>query len=450
MSQDKTPLDYSASIRYDYRLYSHDIAGSIAHVRMLSQQGIIARDDAETIISGLSSIQLEIESGSFPWRNDLEDIHMNIETRLFEKIGDVAGRLHTARSRNDQVATDMRLYCKEVCKQTHSRIRDIQESILSIAETNINVVIPGYTHMQRGQPVLFAHHMLAYFEMFQRDSERFLQCHARSDVLPLGSGALAGVTYAIDRQFVAEQLGFKSISQNSMDAVSDRDFVVDYLAAAATCMMHISRWAEELVIWASQEFRLIRMNDTYTTGSSIMPQKRNPDFAELARGKTGRIYGNLIGTLTVLKGLPLTYNRDLQEDKESLFDTVDTLISTLKIFSGMVKSMQVNANRARQLAEDNYILATDLADYLVSKGEPFRSAHGILSRLVDKATSTGRSLSLLTIDEYQEESHLFKDDIFNISIDSSIKSRDTYGGTNQSRVLEALREARSQLESSDG
>ena len=449
MSQDSTPLDYSASIGYDHRLYRYDIAGSMAHVTMLSRQGIIPQDDANQISSALSSIQLEIESGSFPWRNDLEDIHMNIEARLFDKIGDVAGRLHTARSRNDQVATDMRMYCKEVCKETYMELGNLQESILSIAQSNINVIIPGYTHMQRGQLVLFPHHMLAYFSMFQRDRERFLQCHDRSDVLPLGSGALAGVTYNIDRQFVAKQLGFKMVSQNSMDSVSDRDFVIDYLSAAATCMMHISRWAEELVIWASQEFHLITMKDTYTTGSSIMPQKRNPDFAELARGKTGRIYGNLIGMLTVMKGLPLTYNRDLQEDKESLFDTVDTLISTLKIFSGMVKSMEINADRARHLSEDNYILATDVADYLVNKGEPFRSAHGMVSRLVDKATSTGRSLSLLTLNEYQEESSLFEDDIFTISIDSSVESRDTYGGTNQQRVAEALRKARSELESYD-
>lgn len=447
MSQDSTPLDYSASIGYDHRLYRFDIAGSMAHVAMLSRQSIITQDDAEQISSALSSIQLEIESGSFPWRNDLEDIHMNIEARLFDKIGDVAGRLHTARSRNDQVATDMRMYCKEVCDETYLQLGNLQESILSIAESNINVIIPGYTHMQRGQLVLFPHHMLAYFSMFQRDKERFLQCHDRSDVLPLGSGALAGVTYNIDRQFVAEQLGFKVIGQNSMDSVSDRDFVIDYLSAAATCMMHISRWAEELVIWTSQEFRLITMKDTYTTGSSIMPQKRNPDFAELARGKTGRIYGNLIGMLTVMKGLPLTYNRDLQEDKESLFDTVDTLISTLKIFSGMVRSMEINVDRARQLSEDNYILATDLADYLVNKGEPFRSAHGMVSRLVDKATSTGRSLSLLTLNEYQEESSLFEDDIFTISIDSSVESRDTYGGTNPKRVAEALLKARSALES---
>ncbi len=449
MSQDSTPLDYSASIGYDHRLYRYDIAGSMAHVAMLSRQGIIPQDDANQISSALSSIQLEIESGSFPWRNDLEDIHMNIEARLFDKIGDVAGRLHTARSRNDQVATDMRMYCKEVCKETYMELGNLQESILSIAQSNINVIIPGYTHMQRGQLVLFPHHMLAYFSMFQRDRERFLQCHDRSDVLPLGSGALAGVTYNIDRQFVAKQLGFKMVSQNSMDSVSDRDFVIDYLSAAATCMMHISRWAEELVIWASQEFHLITMKDTYTTGSSIMPQKRNPDFAELARGKTGRIYGNLIGMLTVMKGLPLTYNRDLQEDKESLFATVDTLISTLKIFSGMVKSMEINADRARHLSEDNYILATDVADYLVNKGEPFRSAHGMVSRLVDKATSTGRSLSLLTLNEYQEESSLFEDDIFTISIDSSVESRDTYGGTNQQRVAEALRKARSELESYD-
>ena len=316
MTKNDRVSSYTVSLSYDRRLYRQDVTGSIAHARMLEKQGIISRQEAELIVEGLVSIRQDIEDDSFEWREDLEDLHMNVEAALFRKIGDTAGKLHTARSRNDQVATDMRLYCKEAIHETLGCIKALQAALVAVAETHKEVMIPGYTHLQRAQPVLLSHHLLAYFHMLQRDRERFHDCLRRTDVLPLGSGALAGVPYPIDREFVARELGFSRVSVNSMDAVADRDFLVDYHAAAAACMMHLSRMAEEMVLWSSQEFGFIRLADRYTTGSSIMPQKRNPDFAELARGKTGRVYGHLMGILTLLKGLPLTYNRDLQEDKE--------------------------------------------------------------------------------------------------------------------------------------
>ena len=326
--------DYTVSIHYDRRLFRHDIAGSIAHARMLANTGTISPEDADAIIDGLKQIEVEIESGGFPWDPSLEDLHMNIESRLHQLIGPAAGRLHTGRSRNDQVATDMRLYTLEAGRNTIRGLRQVQQALISLGRRYRNALMPGYTHLQRAQPVLFAHHVLAYFQMLQRDVSRFEEGINRCDVLPLGSGALAGVPYPSDREAVARELEFSQISPNSMDAVSDRDFVVDYLSAASLCMMHLSRLSEELVLWHSREFRFIRLADEYTTGSSIMPQKRNPDFAELARGRTGRVYGHLMAMLTVLKGLPLTYNRDLQEDKEALFDTVDTLTSTLEVFGG--------------------------------------------------------------------------------------------------------------------
>ncbi|MBF8267175.1 MAG: argH [Dehalococcoidia bacterium] len=450
MTSESKASSYTASISYDRRLYRQDIAGSVAHARMLGKQGIISEKEAESIVTGLISIRQEIEDGSFPWREELEDLHMNIEARLFEKIGDVAGKLHTARSRNDQVATDMRLYCKEATQGILEGIKALQAAILATAEAHKGVVIPGYTHLQRAQPVLLSHHLLAYFHMLQRDRERFRDGLARTDVLPLGSGALAGVPYPIDRESVARELGFSRISQNSMDAVSDRDFLVEHHAASAICMMHLSRLAEELVLWSSQEFDFIRLDDAYTTGSSIMPQKRNPDFAELARGKTGRVYGHLVGILTLLKGLPLTYNRDLQEDKEGFFDTVDTLHSTLEAFAGMVSTLRVNTQRTSQAAGDGYILATDLADYLVRKGEPFRSAHRIVSELVRSAESDGKGFQQLSLQEYRHFSPRFQEDVYAINVDSSIASRDVPGGTAPRRVEEALREARRLLEEALG
>ena len=442
--------NYTASIHYDRRLYLHDIAGSVAHARMLARQGIITEREAESIVMGLGAIREEISEGSFPWREELEDLHMNIEARLFERIGDVAGKLHTARSRNDQVATDMRLYCKEAIGDTLAGVKALQATLLTVAEANAGVIVPGYTHLQRAQPVLLGHHLLAYFQMLQRDRERFSECLRRVDVLPLGSGALAGVPYPLDRESVARELGFSRVSANSMDAVSDRDFLVEYHAAAALCMMHLSRLSEEVVLWSTQEFGFITLAPEYTTGSSIMPQKRNPDYAELARGKTGRVYGHLVGILTILKGLPLTYNRDLQEDKEGLFDTVDTLLSTLAAFAGMVGTVTVNAENTRAAAQDGFILATDLADYLVKRGAPFRSAHGIVSELTDYAAAQGKGLLQLGLEEYRRLSPLFDEDVYAISPESSIASRNVPGGTNPGRVAEALQEARRLLEATVG
>ena len=446
MTKNDRVSSYTVSLSYDRRLYRQDVAGSIAHARMLEKQGIIYREEAELIVEGLVSIRQDIEDDSFEWREDLEDLHMNVEAALFRKIGDVAGKLHTARSRNDQVATDMRLYCKEAIHETLGCIKALQAALVAVAETHKEVMIPGYTHLQRAQPVLLSHHLLAYFHMLQRDRERFHDCLRRTDVLPLGSGALAGVPYPIDREFVARELGFSRVSVNSMDAVADRDFLVDYHAAAAACMMHLSRMAEEMVLWSSQEFGFIRLADRYTTGSSIMPQKRNPDFAELARGKTGRVYGHLMGILTLLKGLPLTYNRDLQEDKEGFFDTLDTLLGTLEVFAGMISTMEIDRERTGRAARDGYMLATDLADYLVGKGEPFRAAHGIVSELTKYAASQGKALGEVDMSEYRRFSPRFDEDVYSISAETSIAGRDVKGGTGPRQVEDAMKQAKELLE----
>jgi len=446
---DKSVQQYTASIPFDQRLYRQDIAGSMAHAKMLAKQGIISEKEAELITMGLVSLREEIEQGKFQFQPELEDIHMNIEARLTEKIGEVAGKLHTARSRNDQVALDLRLFTKEAIEETIHRLRELQSALLDVAEANKGVLMPGYTHLQRAQPVLLAHHLLAYFEVLQRDIHRFRDCLKRTDVLPSGSGALAGVPYPIDRSFLAQELDFSQISQNSIDAVSDRDFVIEYQAAASVAMMHLSRLAEELVLWSSQEFGFIDIDQAYTTGSSIMPQKKNPDVAELARGKTGRIYGNLLGILTTMKALPLSYNRDLQEDKEGLFDTVDTLLSTLEIFAGMVKKLKVNAGRTRQAAEEGYILATDVADYLVKKGVPFRQAHKIVGELVSYALDKGKGLHQLDLSQYQRFSSLFEEDVYAITVESSIAARNILGGTAPHQVDFQLARARSIVEGRD-
>lgn len=433
---------YTVSIDYDRRLARQDIAGSIAHARMLAKQGIVTQEDADLITEGLAQVGQEIEAGEFPWDSSLEDLHMNIESRLQTLIGAPAGRLHTARSRNDQIAVDMRLYTKEVIDDTVAKLRRVQSALVELAERHRGVVMPGYTHLQRAQPVLFAHHMLAYFQMFQRDFERFSDCRRRTDVLPLGSGALAGVSYPSDREYLARELGFKEISANSMDAVSDRDFVLEYLAAAAICAMHLSRLAEEIVLWSSREFAFVALSEEFTTGSSIMPQKRNPDFAELARGKTGRVYGNLLGLLTVLKGLPLTYNRDLQEDKEGFFDTVDTLASTLDVFQGMLAGLTLNEDRVAALAGESQALATDLADYLVGKGVPFRVAHGIVRELCRYCEDQQEELAALELEEYQRFSPMFDGDVYQITAQSATEARDNPGGTAPGRVAAQLAQAR--------
>lgn len=446
---DKSVQQYTASIPFDQRLYRQDIAGSIAHAKMLAKQDIISGKEAELIVMGLVSIREEIEQGKFQFKPELEDIHMNIESRLTEKIGEVAGKLHTARSRNDQVTLDMRLFTKEAIGETIRRLRELQRALLDVAEANRSVVMPGYTHLQRAQPTILAHHLLAYFEMLERDIHRFQDCLKRTDVLPLGSGALAGVPYPIDRGFLAQELGFSQISQNSLDAVSDRDFVIEYQAVASMAMMHLSRLAEELVLWSSAEFGFIDIDEAYTTGSSIMPQKKNPDVAELARGKTGRTYGNLLGILTTMKALPLSYNRDLQEDKEGLFDTVDTLLSTLEVFAGMVRTLKVNAERTHQAAEEGYILATDVADYLVKKGIPFRQAHTIVGKLVSYAMEQGKGLQQLDLSQYQRFSPIFKEDVYTITVESSIAARNIPGGTAPQQVAAQISRARKIVGSRD-
>ena len=447
---DKSVEKYTSSISYDKCLYKQDIAGSIAHARMLAKQGIISDKDAERIVMALTSIREEIESGSLALRDDLEDIHMNIEARLIEKIGDVGRKLHTARSRNDQVALDMRLFVKEAISQTIAGLQGLQSALLDVAEANRDEIIPGYTHLQRAQPVLFAHHLLAYFEMLQRDVERFRDSLNRTDVLPLGSGALAGVPYPIDRDFLARELGFSRISQNSMDAVSDRDFIIEFQAAASISMMHLSRFAEELVLWSSQEFGFIELDDSYTTGSSIMPQKKNPDVAELARGKTGRIYGNLMAMLTIMKALPLTYNRDMQEDKEGFFDTVDTLLFTMEVFTGMLSTLKVRGEVTRHAADEGYMLATDLADYLVGKGVPFREAHVIMGRLVQYSVEKGKTFRDLSLSEYKSSSQLFEEDVYNVTAETSIAARNVPGGTATEQVAQQLGRARKIVQGGDG
>ncbi len=436
---------YTVSVGYDKRLYPYDIEGSMAHARMLGHQGIISQADAGAIVGGLEGVRREIEEGLFPWRDELEDLHMNIEVRLHELIGAPAGRLHTARSRNDQVATATRMFVRDAVANAQTALRGVQDALLGIAERHKDAVMPGYTHLQRAQPVLFAHHMLAYFEMFDRDIERFADCGRRANVLPLGSGALAGVPYPLDREWVAKELGFDSISTNSMDAVADRDYVLEFLAAAATTMMHTSRLAEETVLWTSQEFGFLRLGREWVTGSSIMPQKRNPDFAEIARGKTGRVYGSLMGLLTTMKGLPLTYNRDLQEDKEGIFDTYDTLIATLGAFAGMMQTAEVDEARMQVAAEDSSLLATDMADYLVAKDIPFREAHGIVSTLIDIAADRKTTIAELSISEFKAQSPAFEEDVYEVTALASATARDVPGGTAPKRVAEAMAEARARL-----
>ncbi|MBN1151730.1 MAG: argininosuccinate lyase [Dehalococcoidia bacterium] len=445
-SKSRGVQDYVASLGFDRRLYRHDIAGSIAHARMLGRQGIIADDEASTLVKGLEAVRDEIDRGVFVYDPADEDIHMAVEARLFRLLGDVAGKLHTARSRNDQIALDLRMYLREETDVVRGLLRDLRLAMVETAERNHNVVMAGFTHLQQAQPVLFAHHMMAYFEMLTRDDARLADCAGRVNVLPLGSGALAGVPYPIDRESVARELGFDGVSANSLDAVSDRDFVIEFNADCAILMMHLSRLAEELVLWSSAEFGYIRIGEGFTTGSSIMPQKRNPDLAELARGKTGRVYGNLVALLATMKSLPLSYNRDLQEDKEPLFDTVDTVKSTLSICAQMMRSMEVDAARMRAAIRD-YVLATDVADYLVRKGLPFRAAHGVSAAISRYASDAGKSFSSLTLEEYRRYSPLFDSDVLELSVDRSVAARDVPGGTAHARVTAAIAAARALLDS---
>ena len=437
-SMDKLVQEYTQSIDFDFKLGIADVLGSIAHAQMLARQGIISKKEAKQITGGLEGIAREIADDTLPLKPELEDIHMNIEARLIEKVGDAGKKLHTARSRNDQVATATRLTMIGLLVVTVSHIHDLQDTLVQLAEKHLDTIMPGYTHLQRAQPVLLAHHLLAYFEMLARDRERFDDCGDRTGVLPLGSGALAGVAYPIDRESVAEKLGFDEVSQNSIDAVSDRDFILEYEFDAAVCMMHLSRLSEELVLWSSSEFDFIEMDDAFATGSSIMPQKKNPDVAELARGKTGRVYGHLMALLTTMKGLPLAYNRDMQEDKEGLFDTAETLIATLGVFNGMLKTIRVKKEKMGAAARQGYLLATDIADYLVKKGEPFRTAHENTAQLVRYAVEKGKALNELTLAEYHKFSSRFGKDVFDITVESSIAARDHTGGTARTQVARQI------------
>jgi argininosuccinate lyase len=433
---------FTASVAVDARLAQEDIAGSIAHVRMLAAQGILPAAEAERIISGLEQVRAEIARGEFPWRADREDVHLNIEGRLAELIGEAAGRLHTARSRNDQVALDLRLWLRGAVAAVRERIVDLVEALITQATRHQDVLLPGYTHLQRAQPVLLAHHLLAYVEMLRRDADRFADCWKRADESPLGSGALAGVPYPIDREAVARELGFSRITRNSIDAVSDRDFAVEFVAAAALLLVHLSRLAEEIVLWSSAEFGFLELDDAFATGSSIMPQKKNPDVAELVRGKTGRVFGDLVTLLTLLKGLPLSYNRDLQEDKPALFDAADTALACLEVCRGMVESWTVRRERMAAAAADDLLLATDYADYLVRRGMPFREAHALVGRLVARSLARGTPLRSFTLEELREFSPLFGPDIAGLSAEQAVAARDVPGGVAPRRVQAALEEAR--------
>ena len=432
---------FTASIDIDRRLYRHDIAGSIAHAKMLARQRIIPAPDARKIVRGLKAIESEIARGVFRFSSADEDIHMNIERRLTEKIGAAGGKLHTARSRNDQVALDMRLFLRDEVKLIISRLNALGSELARSAKRHLEVIMPGYTHLQRAQPVLLSHHLLAYYEMFERDRQRFTESLERINVSPLGSGALAGTTFRIDRNYVARLLGFPRVSKNSLDAVADRDFVIEFLAASAILFVHLSRLAEELVLWCSQEFRFVELPDGYCTGSSMMPQKKNPDVPELIRGKTGRVFGHLQGMLTTMKGLPLAYNRDLQEDKIPLFDTVDTVKDSLKVIAEIIHGLKVRKERMMRAARGGFMNATDLADYLVNRGLPFRSAHALVGRIVQHCLAAGRRIEELPLPEMQRFSRRIEKDVYRyLSVESVVGRRREIGGTARANVIRRLKE----------
>lgn len=449
---------YTSSVFFDKRLWQADIAGSLAHAEMLAAQGIISASDHASIQRGMAQITSEIESGAFEWKLDLEDVHLNIEARLTQLVGDAGKRLHTGRSRNDQVATDVRLWLRGEIDLIGDLLKELQVSLVDVAEQNVEVILPGFTHLQVAQPVSFGHHMLAYVEMFKRDAERMADVRRRTNVLPLGSAALAGTTYPLDRERVAKTLGMEGVCQNSLDAVSDRDFAIEFTAAASLCMVHVSRLSEELIIWMSQNFGFIKIADRFTTGSSIMPQKKNPDVPELARGKTGRVVGHLMGLITLMKGQPLAYNKDNQEDKEPLFDTVDTLKDTLRIFAEMVGGqlnpatgkkeggITVDAPAMEQAALKGYATATDLADYLVKKGLPFRDAHETVAHAVKAATSHACDLSELPLTVLQGFHPAIEKDVYEcLSLRGSLNARNTLGGTAPAQVRLQLERHRARL-----
>jgi argininosuccinate lyase len=428
-SVDKLTEAFGASITFDQRLYAEDIAGSIVHAKGLAKQGVISPAEGKMIVVGLKQILADAEAGKIDFSLSDEDIHMNTERILIERIGDVGKKLHTGRSRNDQVALDLRLYSKRAIVETKQSLRHLIETLVSLAEQHLNTPMPAYTHLQPAQAITLAHYFMAYVEMFRRDIERFSSALERMDYMPLGSGALAGTTYPLDRKFVADELGFANLTANSLDAVSDRDFALEYLSAAAIAMMHLSRFAEELVIFSTQEFGFVTLSDAYSTGSSIMPQKKNPDFAELIRGKTGRIYGNLVALLTTMKALPLAYNKDLQEDKEGIFDTVDNLNNSLQVFAGMIQTAQFNTAIMEQRANSGFMNATDVADYLVGKGLGFRDAHAVVGQMVLYGEQHHKAISELSLNQLKTFSPLFENDVFNqISLEQSIARRSLPGG----------------------
>lgn len=443
---DRMVENFTSSIDIDKRLYSYDIEGSIAHCRMLAKAAIISEADALALIEGLGLIKREIERGEFQFEKSLEDIHMHIETRLMEKVGKVAQKLHTARSRNDQVALDVRMYLRDETLSTVKRLVMLGEVIVSLAKKYIDVVLPGYTHLQRAQPVLLSHHFMAYYEMFSRDIDRFNDGLKRINVLPLGSAAVAGTTYPIDREYTAQLLDFPKISGNSIDAVSDRDFIIEFLSAASICMVHLSRMSEELILWSSSEFGFIELPDSFATGSSIMPQKKNPDVPELVRGKTGRVFGDLISLLTMMKAIPLSYNRDMQEDKTALFQTVDILKQCIEIYINMLPKLKINREIMEQATAKGFLNATDMADYLVAGGMPFRQAHACVGEAVAYALSKKKELHELTLKELKSFSSHFKKDIFKIlTTDQMINRRKSIGGTALECVKAAIKQAEKEL-----
>jgi argininosuccinate lyase len=437
---------YTASIGFDYRLAAYDIQGSIAHAQMLGAQKIISADDVKAIEQGLAEIATEIEAGQFEWLLDLEDVHLNIEKRLTDKIGDAGKRLHTGRSRNDQVATDVRLWLRASADQVSVALKKLQLSLLDLAEAHFDTVMPGFTHLQVAQPVTLGHHLMAYVEMLSRDAQRFADCRRRINRLPLGAAALAGTSYPIDRELVAKKLGFDGVCENSLDAVSDRDFAIEFTFAASLVMTHLSRLSEELILWSSPRFAFIDIADRFCTGSSIMPQKKNPDVPELVRGKTGRVYGHLTALLTLMKGQPLAYNKDNQEDKEPLFDTVDTLLVTLEIYADMMRGITVNKDNMRQAASEGFATATDLADYLVKKGMPFRDAHEVVALAVRYAVDKKVDLSDLPLATLQQFSSSISDDVYAVlTLEGSLNSRNHIGGTAPVQVKAAIARMRTAL-----
>ena len=464
MSQDQTtnqswggrfsePVDafvarFTASVDFDKRLYKHDIQGSIAHATMLAKVGVLSDSERDTIIDGLQAIQDEIEAGQFNWQVDLEDVHMNIEARLTDRIGITGKKLHTGRSRNDQVATDIRLWLREEIDIIVAELERLQKGLLAQAEQHAAVIMPGFTHLQTAQPVTFGHHLLAWFEMLCRDRERLLDCRKRVNRMPLGSAALAGTTYPIDRQLTCELLGFDAISGNSLDGVSDRDFAIEFCAAAALAMMHMSRFSEELVLWTSAQFNFIELPDRFCTGSSIMPQKKNPDVPELVRGKSGRVYGHLMGLLTLMKSQPLAYNKDNQEDKEPLFDAADTLRDSLRAFADMIPAIQPRVEVMREAARRGFSTATDLADYLVRKGLPFRDCHEIVGHAVKYGVDSGKDLAEMSLDELRRFSDQIEQDVFEVlTLEGSVNARDHIGGTAPTQVRAAVQRGRELLNS---